>query len=461
MTDQGANGKPPLPDGHIKVGDDIIRGGSPGSYFFYRPNEILVRHEQLEKAEGLLGTLKPAPPSGEGDRAKQRRAKREAGRAHESTEPRTPFGVVAYRFRGTNAKREPLTLQAAVEALGDGVADYNYVTARSPMRSHAVSYAEPADPAAVHPSLPAAGERDGLVKVGVLDTGRPYYSDEFHAYYEERRQSGVDAARRSAGSQSQQGVLPSLRSTDVIFVDPPRPRGEDPDLPADDQDTLVKPFGRLAHPHAGHGLFVSSIIARHAPRAGIVVETTMSHDAIGDLYDMLLDLDDARSVGCQLLNISMGFPTEKDRQPSMLEKAVDDLYNDEILVVASAGNDGGRREVWPAAHPRVVAVAATDKRGSPTDWSNYGEWVNACAYGDEVISNYVFADWDFPDGTAKRFRGAARWSGTSFAAPLVTAMIASEMAKDRRRTPQAAWEQVEGTGKRIREYGVRISATEP
>ncbi len=414
---------PPLPEGHIPVGEDIIRGGSPGSYFFYRDEEILVWHEQLEKAQELLGTLEPAPPSGTGDRAKQRRAKRAEDRTNQSTEPPKPFGVMAYRFRGTNAKGEPLTLQKAVSDLGDEVADYNYVTARSPMRSHAVSYAEPADPAAVHPPLPAVGER-GLVKVGVLDTGRPYYSEEFHAYYVERMGNGRDAEK------SPRGGLPPLKATDVIFVDRPRPRSAEPDQPADDQDTLVKPFGRLAHPHAGHGLFVSSIIARNAPTAGIVVETTMSHDAIGDLYDMLLDLDDARSAGCRLLNISMGFPTEVDRHPSMLEKAVDKLYDDDILVVASAGNDGGRREVWPAAHAHVVAVAATDKDGNPTDWSNYGRWVDACAYGNEVISNYVFADWDFPDGTAKRFRGAARWSGTSFAAPLVTAMIAGELTKD-------------------------------
>jgi hypothetical protein len=442
MTDRDPDRNPPLPEGHIRLDGNIIRGGVPGKYFFYRADEILVWLAALDKAEELLGKLEPAPPSGEDDRSRQRRTKREA---------RAPFGVGAYRFRGTDARGKSLTLSTAVQRLGDRVADYNYVTARSPMRSHAVSYAEPADPREIDPPLPA-GKRDGLVKVGVLDTGRPYYSDEFNEYFEERRRSGGGAHK------APRGELPSLRATDVIFVDPPRAtsRGAGP---ADDQDTLVKPFGRLAHPHAGHGLFVSSIIARHAPTVGIVVETTMSHDAIGDLYDMLLDLDDARSSECRLLNISMGFPTEEDRCPSMLEQAVGELSENGVLVVASAGNDGGSRPVWPAALDDVVAVAATDIDGNPTDWSNYGEWVNACAYGNEVVSNYVFADWDFPDGTAKRFRGAARWSGTSFAAPLVTAMIANEMAKGSHPDPRAAWEQLEEDGEPIPQYGVYLRHT--
>lgn len=216
---------------------------------------------------------------------------------------------------------------------------------------------------------------------------------------------------------------------------------------------MVTPFGKLSHPHAGHGVFVSSIIARHAPGVRILAEATMHRDSIADLHEILVDLADAieEPYNCKLLNMSLGFPTEADKCPPILEHAMSRLLAKAVLLVASAGNDGSSRKMWPAAHEDVIAVAATDEHGTPTDWSNHGDWVNACAFGNDVDSDYVFGAWDFPDGTAKQFRGAARWSGTSFAAPLVTAYIANEMKPGDKALD--AWTRVRDAGTTHDDHG--------
>ena len=84
------------------------------------------------------------------------------------------------------------------------------------------------------------------------------------------------------------------------------------------------------------------------------------------------------------------------------------------MVVAAAGNRGISQVEFPADLPETIAVAAADASGARAGFSNYGEEVDLSAPGADVLS--AFGDDYF-----------ANWSGTSFAAPLVsggTALIA-------------------------------------
>jgi len=96
-------------------------------------------------------------------------------------------------------------------------------------------------------------------------------------------------------------------------------------------------------------------------------------------------------------------------------------HNDDGIVVAGA------------AHPEVIGVASTNRRGNGRAWfSNWGEWCDCCARGDYVYSTFVH--WDGPvEGESpdeiEHFRGWARWDGTSFAAPKVSAAIACLVAE--------------------------------
>ena len=112
-----------------------------------------------------------------------------------------------------------------------------------------------------------------------------------------------------------------------------------------------------------------------------------------------------------------------------------------VAVVAPAGNEQSTRRYWPAAHPEVIGVASTNRRGNGRAWfSNWGDWCDCCARGDYVYSTFVH--WDGPvEGESpdeiEHFRGWARWDGTSFAAPKVSAQIAAEFAASDRATPPA------------------------
>ena len=75
----------------------------------------------------------------------------------------------------------------------------------------------------------------------------------------------------------------------------------------------------------------------------------------------------------------------------------------------------------------MAVGAAFAPVGAPlqrASYSNYGWWVDACAWGSWTSS--YFKGRVVP--LARRFDGYARWSGTSFAAPAVAAAVAVDAA---------------------------------
>ena len=68
--------------------------------------------------------------------------------------------------------------------------------------------------------------------------------------------------------------------------------------------------------------------------------------------------------------------------------------------------DAGNIEKYPAYYEPVVAVAATDNNRVATWFTNYGEWINISAPGDQVLSTI-------------NNNGYGRKSGTSMACPHV------------------------------------------
>jgi subtilisin family serine protease len=123
--------------------------------------------------------------------------------------------------------------------------------------------------------------------------------------------------------------------------------------------------------------------------------------------------------------VTAGCHTADDRCPPVLSREID--RQPDTVVVAAAGNNGASRPFWPAALHSVVGVAATGPDGRLAAFSNRGDWVDAAAPGVDVISSYVRllpAEDGVAPGTTTRVYGAARWSGTSFAAPRIAADVA-------------------------------------
>lgn len=157
----------------------------------------------------------------------------------------------------------------------------------------------------------------------------------------------------------------------------------------------------------GHGTMIAGLIARLAPTAMILPVRVLNGDGIGTMMTVVHGIYYAMANQARIINISFGSP----RNSQVLEEALDAAHKAGILVVASAGNDGSETRHYPAALGDVIAVAALEDSNVKSSYSNFGEFIGLDAPGTGIRSTY----WT---------GGYATWSGTSFAAPFVTATAA-------------------------------------
>jgi hypothetical protein len=198
----------------------------------------------------------------------------------------------------------------------------------------------------------------------------------------------------------------------------------DGDQPDDDGDLGLDPA-------AGHGTFIAGLIEQVAPGTAVALQRVLHAEGDGDEVQIAAAIDalpDPPAAGA-LLNLSFGGYAPEE--PALLASAIAGAQARGYVVVASAGNDGTCRPTIPASLPGVVSVGAIGPMG-PAPFSNYGSWVRACAPGVDLVSTF-FAGWngdelDAGDGDPDDYTGWARWSGTSFAAPVLTGALARAMA---------------------------------
>ncbi|MFE3454651.1 S8 family serine peptidase [Nonomuraea sp. NPDC059194] len=172
--------------------------------------------------------------------------------------------------------------------------------------------------------------------------------------------------------------------------------------------------GRLAQ-QAGHGTFIAGLIQRRAPGSVLRVARVLGADGLGDEAGLLRALNRLRDNPPQVLNLSLGCHTFDDKPSSLVADALATLPG--TVTVACAGNTASDRPFWPAALPGVVGVGgldAAEERRAP--FSAFGPWVDAWARSEWLTS--AFLEWG-------EFGGYAHWSGTSFAAALVSGAFAA------------------------------------
>jgi hypothetical protein len=198
------------------------------------------------------------------------------------------------------------------------------------------------------------------------------------------------------------------------------------DYTAADQEDALAADGYLA-PEGGHGTFIDGILMRLAPQARIRQVKVLDPAGVGDDATVAIGL---ATAAAPVVNVSLGGYTHEDRPPVALGAALAQ-HADDVVVVAAAGNNHQGRPFWPAAFSQVVAVGALDTRQEPpglAKFSNYGWWVDVYVPGVRICSTYLRAAWKLrQDPEPRPLDGYAYWSGTSFAAPQVAALIANEI----------------------------------
>jgi Subtilase family len=206
--------------------------------------------------------------------------------------------------------------------------------------------------------------------------------------------------------------------------------------------------------YAGHGTFVAGIARCMAPGADINVSKILSvagrqperHSIAGSQleHNWIRRLEAALGHGADIFHVSVVTHSRHDLPLITFQKWLEHLreYGGAVCV-APAGNDGDRRLSWPAAFSEVIAVGAlgSDWRGRAT-FSNFGPWVDVYAPGRDLVNAYATGTYTCNvapyAGTPRVFYGMAKWSGTSFSAPIVSGLIAARISRTGETARQAA-----------------------
>ncbi len=217
------------------------------------------------------------------------------------------------------------------------------------------------------------------------------------------------------------------------------PSGSDPRTPwldgvtGDDEHN-----GPELRTYAGHGTFIAGVVRCAAPETTVFVEGF----AIGGLggggvleSDLVVQLEEALAHDPQVINLSAGCRTRMDHPSIALETFHrKHLRHRDCVLVAAAGNDSWSAPFWPAAFDWCVGVGSLDRDGRVSDYSNFGVSADVYALGRNHVNAFpdgTFVCHESPDkGDVRVFStGLARWSGTSFAAPLVAGLIARRISE--------------------------------
>lgn len=150
-----------------------------------------------------------------------------------------------------------------------------------------------------------------------------------------------------------------------------------------------------------------------APECELCTCAVLSKDGSGKIPYVAAGIrwavDNAKA---HIINMSLGIPATPESK--VLKDACEYAYRKGVTIVAAAGNES-TAVCQPASYPYTIGVAAVDDHKQRANFSNYGTAVEFAAGGVDCYMAYLS-------------KGYAKMSGTSFAAPAITGIIALIMA---------------------------------
>jgi hypothetical protein len=369
----------------IDVGVARLRDG--GLDFLYQRGVILVRNAYLTRVAEIVG-------AGEDGEQRQAEAERDGGHDH-SVE-----GITLYSLAGARISDTLEALQAIDRELGPGIAAPNHLFSITPVLPC---------PATEPRSVPS----DMLPDPGVCDAAGV----------------GVSVYVPDTGLLEDAAVHPWLAGV----------TGQPDELPPPDASGVV-----MIGEYTGHGTFVAGVARCMAPASTVFVTSDFTTAGVLSEFEIVVRLNRALGLGVDIISLSAGGTTRHNLPPLGFEGLWSRYRSYKgVLLVAAAGNNSTRRPFWPAAFPQVVGVGAlAANRRARAYFSDFGPWVDVYAPGEDLVNAYAVGTYRYREppriGQEREFHGMARWSGTSFATPLVAGLIAARMTRTGEKARQAA-----------------------
>ena len=180
---------------------------------------------------------------------------------------------------------------------------------------------------------------------------------------------------------------------------------------------------------AGHGTKVAGAIAKSTPsNVKLFAYKIFDKNLKGTSSGVVAALSYIKQLKNKPDIINCSFGAEG------LGTEIDELVDMGVTVVASAGNDGKKVYKQPAIFDSVITVAATNQYGYAWSSSSYGSCVDISAPGVSVYTA------NFPVNNTY-----AQFSGTSMAAPLVSAAAAYVLMENKKYTPEQVKQELIAT----------------
>ncbi len=186
--------------------------------------------------------------------------------------------------------------------------------------------------------------------------------------------------------------------------------------------------------NVGHGTAVTGIIAAAVNGEGVVgvahrakivplrvaAAKTFSNSCIAAaVFDAVFTYD------ADVINMSLGYKSDTDDASLAIREAVETALERGVIVVAAAGNANSSAYSYPASYDGVVSVASVAKSENTyvrATSSQYNDQVTVASPGASVL-------------VTKPGNSYVNGSGTSYAAPYVTAVAALAKSADPTLTP--------------------------
>lgn len=201
-------------------------------------------------------------------------------------------------------------------------------------------------------------------------------------------------------------------------------------------------FKRRPYDDNGHGTHVAGLVAGDgtasmgkyrgaAPGCGIIALKVLDHYGTGSQDDVLRALrwirENRQQYRIRVVNISVGTTCNSKRNHARLLESVEQLWDEGVVVVTAAGNQGPRPGsiTAPGSSKKVITVGSSDLLEGRSAISGRGPTVECVCKPDIVApGNKIMSCVP-----GKPYSYGVK-SGTSMSTPLVTGAIACALEKN-------------------------------